>query len=120
MKTVVALVAAGVVFCAVVVREWHYRVDHPYALGPSGELIALAVGGAVVAFALAAYIHRRDEDRQIEGRFLRERIAGLHNEIGGLQDEIRGLTIDELEVRQLERQAREDAEVDEILREYDS
>jgi hypothetical protein len=97
MKTVVALVAAGVVFCGVAVREWSYRSSHPYALGPSGELIALAVGGAVIAFALAAYVHRRDDDHERTERALWGRIGELHAEI-------RGLTIAELELRQIEQE----------------
>jgi len=44
-----ALVSVGVIF-----HEWRYRVHHPYALGPSNELIALGVVGLLIAIAVIA------------------------------------------------------------------
>lgn len=82
MKTVYALVAAGVVFSVVGIHEYNYRAAHPYAHGVSGELIALAVAGAVVAFALAAYVFRTEEDRKRREAAVWERISGLQASIG--------------------------------------
>ena len=104
MKTVLALVVAGLVFSAVAAREWNYRTGHPYALGPTGYIVALGVGGAIVAFALAAYVYRRDQDRERLERTLWE-------QIGVLRAEIRGLTLDELELRRLEQEIEEEDEL---------
>jgi hypothetical protein len=77
MKTVGALVAAGLVFCAVAIREWNYRAGHPYALGPSGYIVALGVGGAIVAFVLAAYVYRSNEEREHMERLVWGRMQEL-------------------------------------------
>jgi len=64
--TTIVCSAAGVVCVVVAGREFGYRHSHPYAIGPSAELIALAIAGALVAFsvaALAQHLHER-EDRE--------------------------------------------------------
>ena len=60
--TVWAPLVAGVICVVVAIRELVYRQDHPHALGPSGELIALAVAGALVAFAVAKIAREWSED----------------------------------------------------------
>jgi amino acid transporter len=58
---------AGLLCVGVAGREFsYYRSTHPYELEPSGEIIALAIAGAVIAFsvvALAVHIHIKDERR---------------------------------------------------------
>lgn len=61
---------AGLLCIGVAGREFSYRSSHPYELGPSGEIIALAIAGAVVAFsvvALAVHI-RTEDDRRVQER----------------------------------------------------
>lgn len=64
-KPFCAAAIAAVVFGAVAGREWTYRSRHPYALGPSGELIALAAGGLLLAVAVGWVIYElaRIEER---------------------------------------------------------
>jgi hypothetical protein len=81
VKTVLALSVAGLICSAVAVREWDYRTGHPYALGPSGYIVALGVAGAIAAFALAAYIFRTDEAREGERELLWARIVALQAQI---------------------------------------
>jgi hypothetical protein len=84
MKTVYALIAAGITFAVVAIREIDYRQAHPYAHGVSGELIALGVAGAVAAFAVAAYVYRSDEARRTSERDLWTQIRTLREEIATL------------------------------------
>jgi hypothetical protein len=61
---------AGLLCIGVAGREFSYRSSHPYELGPSGEIIALAIAGAVVAFsvvALAVHMHT-EEHRRVRKR----------------------------------------------------
>lgn len=74
MKAVWASALAGVIFVGVAIREWAYRSAHPHALGPSGEIIALAIAGALVAFSVAALAYERVEREQ---RSLRD-LSTLH------------------------------------------
>lgn len=77
MRTVVALSVAGLIFAGVAIREEDWRHTHSYELGPSGYIVALAIAGAIVAFALAVWIYDRIEASERTERSLRERIAAL-------------------------------------------
>ena len=58
---------AGLLCIGVAGREFSYRSSHPYELGPSGEIIALAIAGAVVAFSVVALaVHIRTENDRRE------------------------------------------------------
>jgi hypothetical protein len=103
MKTVFGLAGVGLALCALAVLEWSYRATHPYALGPSGEIIALGVGGAVVAFVLAAYSYRRERNRDSVEHELRVRISVLEAEIVRLSLDDIELRIDE-ELRWIEHE----------------
>jgi hypothetical protein len=52
-------VAAALVSVGVIVHEWRYRVQHPHAVGVSGELIALAVVGLLISIAVLAVLDAR-------------------------------------------------------------
>jgi hypothetical protein len=97
MKTVSVLVIAGLVCISVAVREWNYRSAHPFALGPSGYIVALGVAGALAAFVTALWVYRRDEHDRNEKHAVWTRLFAL-------QKQLNELTLDELELRRLEHE----------------
>ena len=111
MKTVYALLLSGLVFIAVAVREWNYRSTHPYALGPSGYIVALGVAGAIAAFATAARMYNLNQNGDSLERALFSQTAALDARIAELQGELRTLTVSDLEINKLEQ----DMEYEDVL-----
>lgn len=83
MGVVVACAVAAAAFLVVAIKEWVYRGDHPYALGPSGEIMALAAAGVVLSAVLGwlgwqwhqtEYLRRATQDRL--SREYHERVYG--------------------------------------------
>lgn len=84
-------VIAAATFAIVVLREWSYRSSHPYALGPSGELIALGIAGLLVSISMALATYAREAQGVAQEKRLHElfiRLETLQEELDDLHSDV--------------------------------
>jgi len=89
---------AAAIFVVVVFREWAYRSNHPYSLGPSGELIALGVAGALVSIAALVGAHLGAQREDATRSRMQRRLLELERQLTDLQgawDDLREEVLDD-------------------------
>lgn len=64
MKTVAAFCVSALICLGVAGRELDWRHAHPYQLGPSGYIVALAVAGLIASIAAGAFVWRQTEEQR--------------------------------------------------------